>query len=265
MGPLAGLRAGRRPEGGHRRENGCARLAASRSLDSAMNTTEARVTGGTGAGAGAGGGQPHPAGWTGALGRPGSGWIAGPSRPGGRGRTVPGSDHRGLVHRRPAPRPRADHRAVRPAVRWGGGDERRASSTGSTRWSRRTDTLVICGDIVMGTSRRPCGCSGGSRPAGSGCCPATTTAGRWPSSTAGPSRSGAGSERRMWQAEYENAWSDTPGTSADRGRGAVGEGRDRRRRPSAWPVPLAGRPVLMSHYPYVGRGLPARHVPTATE
>lgn len=59
------------------------------------------------------------------------------------------------------------------------------------------------------------------------------------------------SKRTLWQAQYAGAWDDSRGRPRTvAGVQAVKVETDVV--PSAWRVPLAGREVMMSHYPYVG-------------
>ena len=115
---------------------------------------------------------------------------------------------------------------------------------------KNQDTLVICGDIVMGKLELTMRMLRRIKAARIWLLPGNHDRFSLAFKHGGAVEVRRG-KRAMWQAQYEGVWSDNRGRPRTTARV-----RSVRVEPdvvsSAWLVPLAGQRVLMSHYPYVG-------------
>jgi calcineurin-like phosphoesterase family protein len=112
----------------------------------------------------------------------------------------------------------------------------------------RQDTLVVAGDVLLGTFEESVKLLGQIRAGRIRLLPGNHD--RWSLAyTHRGSPEVVKNKRRMWMADYQDAGRRRGLSSASSGIECVPD-----RRPSVWPMTMSGRPVLLSHYPYLGSG-----------
>ncbi len=112
----------------------------------------------------------------------------------------------------------------------------------------RQDTLVIVGDVLLGPFEESVKLLQRIRAGRIRLLPGNHD--RWSLAyTHRGSPEVVKNKRRMWMADYQDAGRRRGLSSASSGIECVPD-----RRPSVWPMTMSGRPVLLSHYPYLGSG-----------